>query len=187
MEAKAKTSKSSEMFSMRLEADQRALIDEAAALTGSSVGRFIRDAAISRAVEALNASGEREVQLRELARKVVGHLFHVKAVAKGKDKEPCVESELWNPELVQDWDDANDCPTPEKVWSSQMIMGAQNALRAAFENAGSEFIRLMIEEWDGWGQEALEYAPRFSIKEALSKGGGVDMDETKNEEGKQNE
>jgi uncharacterized protein (DUF1778 family) len=169
MAKKSESTRASEMFSLRLEPKQRAVIEKAAGVSDVPLAKFVRDAAVSRAVELLNSSGQRETQLRDLARRVVDHLFNVKPVkAEG---ELHVESGLWESRFEKFPDgplrSVETGEWADGVLINQQIPAIKDALRVAFDSAGREFVRLILEQWDGWGKEGFEYEPLVNRNELL--------------------
>lgn len=165
-------------FSVRLEAKQRELIEEAAALEGMNTGAFMRDASVRRAFELLNSSGEQRERLADLARKVVGHLLDVKTNDDG-----CVVSPLYKPERVDK--DGNPYDHADKEWeywgwTTGIDYRCSEAVKRALKGAGGVFSRMILEEWEARGSRAVvrgeDYELRFSMDDI-----GSDMGKDLNE------
>jgi hypothetical protein len=91
-----------------------------------------------------------------------------------RDEEAFVKSDLWDvthemtlkaEALRMHYEEAE--ANGETVWCNRMADGAGSALREAMENAGTEFVRLFLEEWDGWGKQGLEYKSTVKLSDVL--------------------
>lgn len=151
-------------LSTRVDRRQREVIERAAKAVDCSPGKFVRDAAVQRAADVLNASGGAEAQLRELARRLVGHCFHFRIVQKGEKGKACLESGLYEP-----WQpDVETRAADERLdadWLTRQNTDAVAAIRRALETAPTEFVRFFLEEWDRWGKVDLDYQPCVDPRE----------------------
>jgi len=174
-------------YSSRFDAKQRDLIELAAAKSNWSPAKFIREAALRRAVDVLNADGRAEARLRDLARSLVQHLFNPTV-----DLDIVVEHEFsteeWGTRKLTVSRHASEQPsqpdlppcedtygelrraTPNRPHDSEL-----KQMKLAMETSGTRFIELLLQQWDGWGKEDLEYEPRISLAEVT---GGSDVEKS---------
>ncbi len=174
MVKKAQSGKPTELvnFSVRLENRQRDVIEQAAEAQGKTAGQFMRDSAVSQAVDVLNAQGKQGSELRELARKVIAHLFHAEAEVQWGF--PLVMSPLYETMTNGPIDIV---PDDQLEVSSGVSAKGKEALRSALENSGSEFARFLLEEWNSWGTQGMEFTPLIDKKQMLGQGGTSEKQE----------
>jgi uncharacterized protein (DUF1778 family) len=79
MTAKKNDKDDTTTVSTRFDDKQKELLEDAATAANCTVSKFVRDAALQKAVAVLNASGASEVRLRQLAKMLVSHLYAAEA------------------------------------------------------------------------------------------------------------
>jgi len=161
---------SSTSYSTRFDAAQRKVIEQAAKLLDCSPAKLIRDAAVCRAVDVVNGSGESEIAVRSLARKLVDHVFDVTVKMVDGDV-PMVESSLYHHRKLSREEslDISDGECENLV--SRICDGkALDQMRAAMETCGTEFVRILMQEWDRSGEVPPIYKPKVTA-DALLQGG----------------
>lgn len=142
-------------YATRLTPEQRAVIDRAAGEVGWSPAKFIREAAVSRAVDVVNASGASRPALRILAatalQQMMGLMLDAQRVAELKRQGAL--------EMIEDHEPMRPATSAEL-----------HQIKEAMATSGTEFLRMMLEQWDSVMSGATSYAPKVSAANLL-KGG----------------
>lgn len=148
-------------FSTRLEKHQKDLVEEAARLDDCTPAKFIRDAAIRSAVSTLNSHGEVEFRLRKLASSLVNHIEKPEAM---KIENPVYAVEEWG--VVSDLyspciQNGPDGPMFHHGRKTKVI----DEIREALENCGEQFVKIILDEWNGQGKTAEAFKPKIILKD----------------------
>ncbi|HEV2292310.1 MAG TPA: hypothetical protein VGR35_00545 [Tepidisphaeraceae bacterium] len=146
-----------------------------------SPAKFIRDAAVRRAADVVNASGGAETKLQSLASILLSHVFNPRVqVTKLDDPyDPSTQNVR-----VLSRDEALASRTqrefPDESYGEVSDLAPQRPhdgdlaqIRRALESGGTRFLEILLQQWDNWARGESEYAPTVSAQELL-KGGDND-------------
>lgn len=164
-------------LSTRVTAHQRGLIDRAAEVANQTPAKFVREAAVDRAVDVINAAGDSTAALRQLARVVVEQLRNPRIVEKWADDGPhpqddpdpdCVEipwvnlqSDELREHLAHEYycrrQDGQVCiaTEPKRPPSSQL-----DQIELAFKMSGTEFTKMIVELWRTAMHDGSNFTPK---------------------------
>ena len=158
---KAKKAKKAETMTVgtRFESRQREVVEQAAEIVGCSAAKFIRDAAIERALSVVNASGQSEYRLRKLAAMLIDHLLrvHIGEETDGRHTLEGVESALYSVANPAEGADAKGGAN----------LRALHEIREALNTCGPAFVRMVLDEWQGQGKPAETYEPKIKAEDVL--------------------
>ena len=156
------TASSTSTYSTRFDARQRELIEQAAELKQWSPAKLIREAAISRAADIVNASGSSSPTLRHLAR----------LVAKQLDS-PTVVYTTWSGEIgVEvpriDLDAPVDDPrladfNAKFAVANRPSPDDQDQIQTALQTCGESFIQMILEAWQALETGGNVYKPKVVL------------------------
>lgn len=149
-------------YSTRFDDRQRELIDQAAKLKQWSPAKLIREAAISRAADIVNASGSSSPTLRHLARLVAKQLVKPTCIVINEPDGTTSEVPEIDLDLLRDH--------PGEYWSQAMIVRAnrpsqedQDQIQAALLTCGESFIQMILEAWQALDTGGDVYKPKVVL------------------------
>jgi uncharacterized protein (DUF1778 family) len=148
----------------RLEPKQKELVDEAARLSDCTPAKFIRDAALQRAVAVVNSSGPSEIRLRQLAGMLVKHIYAIEAYAVRDDEDfilGCVvQSPLYGKKTP-------DGPQDAPIFVYEVIQELAGEIKEATRTCGSEFARFFKEAMFAENRGRVTYKPELNPDDYL--------------------
>ncbi len=149
-------------YSTRFSAGQRDAIDKAAAVMKWSSAKFIREAAIGRAVDVLNASGEGG-ELRRLADLLVKQLLDPKAEVE------CLLADESHTFMIgiEGTTDDGFMPPVGSVKTVRPRPDELEDMKVAFETCATQFVTMILEQWVPREAGRVGYKPKVSTGELL--------------------
>ncbi|MBB6431378.1 uncharacterized protein (DUF1778 family) [Algisphaera agarilytica] len=170
-----KTENRTASYSTRFSPQQRDVIDEAAKLSGCSAAKFIREAAVARATDTVNASEEAGAVLKRLAALVVEQLQNPGVREFWHDGPPEVTNtvkEEWR------WDSfAGEDGYVERRYREETLVQAGfrkedvqplyladedlSQIELALDCAGTEFVGMLLDAWKKPRRNQIAFAPRI--------------------------
>lgn len=163
-------------YSTRFDTQQREIIEQAADVLGCSAAKLIRDSAVTRSVDVMNAQGGARDSLRRLASRLIRQVFNPEveldreighSPVDDPRKDMGVESVRIDRNTARSWGNQDEF-MPEHLQKSNRVRAVRvlrpddNELRQmkdAFETTGTEFIKLLLEHWGEARAGAQEYQP----------------------------
>lgn len=163
-------------YSTRVTPEQRQVIDDAASLSNCTSAKFIREAAVSRAVHVVNAHGPAKIALRRLASIAAKQLVNPSVELDIRHHHRGEESDE---KLIIDYREAfrrdDEDPMSGTVMKATPLRPHQSDLgdiRNALETCGTEFVRLILEQWMLAESETHRYQPARRVDDLLAGGDG---------------
>lgn len=169
-------------YSTRLTPQQRRVIDEAATQSGCSAAKFIRESAVSRAVEVLNAGEDSHSVLRRLAA-LVSEQLHNPGIREhwrqGPHDEEGTTDADWRWDSLTGYDRGaekrhNDEMLSHAGFTLDSVMPLRlpdndlGEIRKALDHAGSEFLKMLLETWDNPRRNDVSFEPKLSKRGLLT-------------------
>ena len=149
-------------YSTRFDARQRELIDQAAKLKQWSPAKLIREAAISRAADIVNASGNSSPTLQHLARLVAKQL--VKPTLVFTDPIDAVGVEVDEVDLAKLMDDWSAYATnADFVLANRPSPDDLSQIQTALRTCGESFIQMILEAWQALETGSDVYKPKVIL------------------------
>jgi uncharacterized protein (DUF1778 family) len=151
--------------STRFDDKQKELLEEAAKAADCTVAKFVRDAALQKAVAVVNASGPSEVRLRQLAEKLVNHIYAATAesISDIEDGDVIagyvVRSELYTSGWVKGPDGSR--------LVSHVNRNLANEIKEATRTCGPEFARFFKEALFAENRDCVAYKPELNPEDYL--------------------
>jgi len=167
---KGKGQQDTTAYGTRLTARQRQLIEEAAQVLDCSSAKFIRDAAVRRAADVVNASGEARTQLKALTLKLLDHILNPEVAKLGKEGGcTAVKSALYHPGLATKANVVSMGEDPNEEWVERgQDYKSLRQVREVLETCGTEFIQVFLAEWEEYGKGVGDYSAKIRVSEILS-------------------
>jgi len=175
-------------ISTRMTAQHRELIEKAAAIANVSPAKFIRQAAVDRAVDVINADGDSVAALRRLAQVVVEQLQNPTIVENWQEGVPHPDPEVEHDEYR--WQDIHGetgfsvrmtehqirehkgwkyvCSMPKPLSRQEL-----EQLHMALKTAGSVVVQLILEQWRSAFDRPDDYRP--TVWKDRIEGGDIDV------------
>lgn len=149
-------------YSTRFEPTHQELVEQACRILNWTPARFIRDAAVRRAAEVINSAGPSRYSLAALAAEMVKHL-------KGNNG---VSISRWiEDEKVYRHADVFDTFTDPEVGQEGFVEAApldlkvRGSIKAGMKACPSEFVRLLLEQWELSDQGADSFTPKVDLSQ----------------------
>ena len=153
---------STSTYSTRFDALQRELIEQAAELKQWSPAKLIRDSAISRAADIVNASGDSASWLRHLARLVAKQLVKPTLVFTDPIDAGVVEvDEIDLDKLMNDW--CAYATNADFVLANRPSPADQDQIQTALQTCGESFIQMILEAWRALETGGDVYKPKVVL------------------------
>lgn len=149
--------------STRFDDKQKELLEGAAEAADCTVAKFVRDAALQKAVAVLNACGPSEVRLRQLAKMLADHLYTAEAESIRDDENLVVGSVVVSPLYERVQVETQDSP----MFVSQVDRKLANEIKEAARTCGSEFARFFKEALFAEKGDRVTYKPELNPDDYL--------------------
>lgn len=169
-------------YSTRFTPQQRQAIDDAAAQSGCSTAKFIRESAVARAVEVLNAGEDSQAVLRRLAA-LVSEQLHNPGIREhwrqGPHEEEGTTDVEWRWDGLTGYDRGaekrhNDEMLDQAGFRLDSVMPLRLSdedlaeIRKALDHAGGEFLKMLLETWDNPRRNHVSFEPKLSKRGLLT-------------------
>lgn len=145
-------------YSTRFDDKQRALIEDAARVLNWAPAKLIREAAVRRAADIVNGSGDAELVLRTLASRVLDHLLDPEKEAASRE-----EGGRKMRRLLADGD-IDERDTWIETGSAQDVHGQ---IKKAMRESGTRFLECLLQEWEKRTRGTVAFKPTVSADELL--------------------
>ncbi|MCX5659616.1 MAG: hypothetical protein NTW19_07825 [Planctomycetota bacterium] len=167
-------------LSTRFSAKQREVLEEAATILNVAPAKLIREAALERSVDVINAGGASGATLRLLAERflqpILNPSVHLRRSHLHGDEPDKIERRR-----LDDWNSQSDA---EKAFEDRYMEeqgygkahvttvkpdGAElNQIKTALKSCRTEFARILLETWDTVEGGDGAYEPKVSVEDVLS-------------------
>ncbi len=172
-------------LSTRFTAKQREVLEQAAVILNCSPAKLIREAALERSVDVINASGNAGTTLRSLAEKALRQLINPVVELRWPALGPGFESVIETMRM-RDWDTLDtieqqsiaESHRDEEVGSLQVkpvILDSSDAhqIHSALQTCPTEFVRMMLQQWEAVEHGGQHYQPKLSAKDLMAAEGDL--------------
>lgn len=164
------------VVSARMSAQQKELVERASEILGWSPAKLVREAAVRRAVDVINASDRAEIQLRALAARLVSQIVNPRATVTLRDDVEERTVATVEVTAVQGRFVAGDPHLPDGSISDVMVLapspGDRLQMRTALKEAGSRFVEMLLTAWDAADGGMGEFRPQISTADMLGESDG---------------
>lgn len=166
-------------MSTRLTTEQKELIDRAAQTLGWSASKLIRDSAIRRAIDIVNASEEAELQLRALAQTFVEQVVRPRARVTVCDYASGIPNgapdsyseEITAADGVYQPTDEHSTLAIRDVCVMRPDWNARAQIKDALQAAGSRFVEMMLSAWEVVEAGKVQFKPKINSANVLNESG----------------
>ncbi len=153
---------STSTYSTRFDARQRELIEQAAEIKKWSPAKLIRESAISRAADIVNASGDSASWLRHLARLVAKQLVKPTLVFTDPVDAGVVEVEEIDLDKLMS-DRCAYATNADFVLANRPSPDDQDQIQTALQTCGESFIQMILEAWQALETGGDVYKPKVIL------------------------
>ena len=163
-------------YSTRFDPRHRELIEEAAKLLNVTPAKLIRESAVARAAHVVNAAGNARYHLRQIAVAVADQILNPSVeydeVKYGElsdnPSSQCVRLDYYDSgrmaDRIAEEEAARQAPFEGLTVTSIRPVRPHGAvldqIKSALETSGTEFLKLLLDEWNARQSSSTKYEPR---------------------------
>jgi hypothetical protein len=167
-------------LSTRFTSKQKAAIEQAAAIVNCTPAKLVREASLRRAADVINASGNARNPLRELAKRTLHYVVNprveirwISEIEGQPDEIEFMTVRHWESldvdELQADYQHHQSRGyTGPRVIHQRPDAAEVRQIQTAIRSCPSEFVALMLEQWDDVESGGQQYKPQVDVDELLS-------------------